>query len=273
MDDSSALYLQAQLDVWDAVVQGESVDLTVSVENAGDLAAEGVEVSIDLPFGLSATQTTEYIGSISGHSAYTSQFSIYCNEPGEHIVTVHVMASNAKSTTAKVSVWVLTPPDISLTAELSTDSIEEGESTTLIVKVANIGESPADNVEVSIHLPPGLSTTPSIRNIDRVSIADEVAFSIKGVTPGIYTIEIAVNAENAESKKTTIMLAVKAASPETTSETPLTTTLETTTPEVVTVTERETVKEETKGTFIPGFELVTVLLALPVVAWLWRRTR
>lgn len=213
--------LKVQTQVTGKPIVGESIVLKVTVTNTADSTARNVTISLDIPSGLSATQTIENIGDLAGNDSQVALFSIECEQQGSYTVPVLINAINALWQTPTVSLSVLTPTDLSMTVSLSTNSIEEDQTAKLTVIVTNEGESAAEDVVVSINLPSGLRATTTSTKSFTVSELKETSFTIRGVSPGTYTITVTVNAENAEQESSTVKLIVKKAPTSTINEFPI----------------------------------------------------
>lgn len=232
--------LEVQTQVTGKPIVGESIVLNVTVTNTAESTARNVTISLDIPSGLSATRTIENIGELAGNDSQVALFSIECNQQGSYSVPVLVNANNAQWQKPTISLSVLIPTDLSMTVSLSTNSIEEDQTAKLTVIVTNEGESAAEDVVVSIYLPSGLRATTTSTKSFTVSEHKETSYTIRGVSPGTYTITVTVNAENAEQESTTVTLIVKKAPTSTINEFPI-----------------ETV--------------FFVLILLPIIGWIRRR--
>ncbi|MFQ5818522.1 MAG: CARDB domain-containing protein [Candidatus Heimdallarchaeota archaeon] len=100
------------------VNEGESCTLHVTVENTGDLPAEGVTVQLSLPTGLSATSVSKNIGEVLGIEA--TSFTIYADEAGTYSIAIVVNAENADSTSTTQNVKVEKPETTLVVPEFGT---------------------------------------------------------------------------------------------------------------------------------------------------------
>ena len=191
------------------VGEGDSCTLRVTVENTGDLPAEGVIIRLSLPAGLSATSISQTIGLIEAVGMEETSFQIQADQAGSYSIPISITADNAESTSITQTVNVLTPPQLSITANLLPSTITAGESTTLTVEIANSGEQTAENVKITITLPPGLSMPLPTRTVGNVKTTRQETFNITGDASGTYTVTVAVEASNAQVETTTATLVVE----------------------------------------------------------------
>lgn len=87
-----------------SVAPGAESAISASVRNVGDETAEGVTLSIDLPAGVSAPQTTLSMGSIPADDTASATVEVTPGEAGEFSVGVTVTSAGAGTVTESVTV-------------------------------------------------------------------------------------------------------------------------------------------------------------------------
>ncbi|HEV2913806.1 MAG TPA: lamin tail domain-containing protein, partial [Pyrinomonadaceae bacterium] len=151
---------------------GQNVTFTLSLKNFGFSNATGVEVTDQLPSGLTfvtASPLAEYnsttgvwtVGSINNGATRTLTITATVTSPGSKTNTAKVTASDQfdPNTTNNTSSVTVTPPEANLTISKSDtpDPVSVGNNITYTITVTNGGPDTAQNVSVTDSLPAELT--------------------------------------------------------------------------------------------------------------------
>ena len=181
-DTETTVTKRADLDIGkmdnpDPVKAGNDLQWTITVENNGPSDAEDVQVTDDLPSGVSNVSITPSQGSCSGTMSLTCDLGTIPSQGG---VTITVNATvnadfNGSNLTNTANVTSSTPDpitsnnsgssvttvsqvaDLSLTKRDDPDPVEKGSQLTYTITVTNDGPSYARNVTVNDSLPDGVT--------------------------------------------------------------------------------------------------------------------
>jgi len=207
--------------------------------------------------------------------------------PGDHVITLTGTDSDGMKGTAQIKIHVAVEEilpvlvkeptvragaGLGVKANIEPSSIGSGESAVLHAVVYNGGNEPAEEVKLTVGLPPELNLLGEIPIIWKVippGEAVEAKFEITGKEIGLYEIGLEASSANLRPGVASVFFGVE-------KEVPIIRPEETTTTPPEKTTPPETSPEETEKepeSPIPGFEVVPVLLAIPFLLWLRRRRR
>ncbi len=231
----------------------------------------------------------------NGHLGTGSSIDVVRIGPGDHVITLTGTDSNGMKGIARIKIRVLIEEivpalvqaptvragaGLGVRANIEPSSIGSGESAVLHAIVYNAGNEPAEEVKLTVGLPPELKLLGEIPIIWKVippGEAVEAEFEVTGKEIGLYEIGLEASSANLRPGVASVFFGVEKEAPvirpeETTTTPPKETT--TTSPEKTTTPEtspEETEKETETEAPIPGFEVVPVLLAIPFLLWLRKR--
>ena len=224
-----------------------------------------------------------------GHLGTGSSIDVVRIGPGDHVITLTGTDSDGMKGIARIKINVVVEEivpvlvkapivragaGLGVRANIEPSSIGSGESAVLHAIVTNAGKEPAEEVKLTVGLPPELSLMGEIPIIWKVIPPGETVeaeFEVTGKEIGLYQIGLEASSANLRPGVASVYLGVEKEAPVIRPEETTTTPPEkTTTPE--TSPEEKEEEPETEGP-IPGFEVVPVLLAIPFLLWLRKRRR
>lgn len=167
---------------------GKAAEYRVTVTNAGDAPARGVELVTQLGAGLTRTDDTRYAGLFNDPAQWTDVPQGFDLKPGESksftmngtASTPGVAAASVTATTkqgvkatAECRTVVKGVPGIRMEVIDTTDPLKVGDETTYEIKVTNTGTAADRNLTLVCDLPPGLTlvkATGPVPSLERLGV-------------------------------------------------------------------------------------------------------
>jgi len=199
----------------DSVTQGDSFDLTVSV-NGEELENDEVDVSLTVPDGLSCTPAGTQTVTLTDNTAEAT-FECDADVEGDYTGEITVSASGVSSgndedpsRTTQAGLEVLSPASLTIATSIGSSSINEGSSTTLTAVVNNLGDA-STSYTLSLSGASGYTATLSDGSESGTVRGGEVTtvtYTITGDTGGDYDLTASLTGGNGQSLSATETLSV-----------------------------------------------------------------